>query len=456
MPGRDGRPSSSDLIVEGIQSMTVLMYVLGVVLFVIGLAASIGLHEAGHMVFGKLFGVKVTQYFVGFGKTVWSFKRGETEYGVKAFPLGGYVKLIGMLPPGEGDDPNRVRQTNTGMFTQLISDARAAEYEHVEEVDTDRLFYRKSWWRKVIVMSAGATVNLVLAFMLFAGVFMLHGVLVPKPTIDSVSDCVIAAVPGDQAQRACTPKDPASPAKQAGLRAGDRIISMNGTRVTSWDQFSTLIRANNDSLATIVYQRDGKQHTTTTDTTVSPRLSQDDPGRLVKVGFLGVTPVQVLEKQGPGYVVTTMGDYTWQTLKALGTLPVKLVGVAKAAIGVEDRAADSPMSVVGASRIAGQVASDQEIPVSDRFMGLLMLLGGINLFVGLFNFVPLLPLDGGHIAGALYEGARRGLARLFKWPDPGYFDVAKLLPVAYAMAGLILVLSVILIYADIVAPVRMG
>ncbi|HET6626139.1 MAG TPA: site-2 protease family protein [Nocardioidaceae bacterium] len=436
--------------------MTVLMYTLGVVLFVVGIAVSIGLHEAGHMVTGKLFGVKVTQYFVGFGKTVWSFRRGETEYGIKAIPLGGYVKLIGMLPPGKGDEPNRVRRSSTGMFTQLISDARAAEYEHVEEGDEDRLFYRRAWWKKVIVMAAGVFVNLALAFALFGGVFMLHGVPVPTTTVDSVSDCVVAAVPGGGEPRACTPEDPVAPAKQAGLRAGDHIVSMNGTEITSWDQFSSLIRANKAGNATIVFERDGVQHTTTTNTTVSPRLSKDDPDQLTKVGFLGVAPVQVLEKQGPGYVLTTMGDYTWQTVKALGTLPVKVVEVAKAAIGLQERADDSPMSVVGASRVAGEVTSNDVIPLGDRLVGVLMLLGGINLFIGMLNLVPLLPLDGGHIAGALYEAVRRGLAKLLRRPDPGYFDVAKLLPVAYTMAGVILVVSVILIYADIVAPVRMG
>ena len=125
--------------------MTVLMYTLGVVLFVIGIAVSIGLHEVGHLVPGKLFGVKVTQYFIGFGKTVWSTKRGETEYGVKAIPLGGFVKLIGMLPPGRDADPGKIRKSNTGMFTQMISDARAAEYELVEDGDEDRLFYQQAW-----------------------------------------------------------------------------------------------------------------------------------------------------------------------------------------------------------------------------------------------------------------------------------------------------------------------
>lgn len=433
----------------------VLMYTLGVVLFALGLAVSIGLHEVGHMYPAKKFGVKVTQYFIGFGRTVWSRRRGETEYGLKAVPLGGYVKLVGMLPPEPGHDPEHARLSNTGLFTQLISDARAAEYETVEAGEEHRLFYRLPWWKKVVVMSGGPLVNLALAFLLFGGVFMLYGVHEPRTTVASVSDCVIAA---DEAKpdRTCTAADPVSPAKQAGLRAGDRIVSMNGVAITTWDQLVGLVRANRDGEATLVVERDGRRLTRTTNTMVSVRPGLETQGEYVEAGFLGVTPVTVRETQGPGYVVTEMGRYTWETAKAVGSLPAKLWEVGQAALGIEERKPDSPMSVVGASRVAGEVAATEEAPLAERFVMLVMLLGGVNLFVGMFNFLPLLPLDGGHIAGALYEAARRGVARLRGRPDPGYFDVAKLLPVAYVMAGVILVMSVVLIYADIVAPVRLG
>lgn len=438
---------------------TALMYALGVVLLLVGIAASIGLHEVGHLVPAKKFGVKVTQYFVGFGNTVWSRRKGETEYGLKAVPLGGYVKLVGMLPPGPhdvvADEPLRVRKSNTGLFTQIISDARAAEYELVEEGDEDRLFYKLPWWKKVIVMSGGPMVNLVLAFLLFGGVFMLYGVLQPTTRVADVSDCVIAASEADP-RRTCTDEDPVAPAKLAGLQDGDEIIAMNGVEVVSWEQLTELIRSNQDGAATITYVRDGEERTTTTNTMVSPRPDLEDLDEFVEVGFLGVQPELVRERQGPVFVVTTMGDYTWRTVEALGTLPVKLWEVGKAALGITDRAEDSPMSVVGASRVAGEMTSDDRVPVNDRLVSVVMLLGAVNLFVGMFNFIPLLPLDGGHIAGALYEAVRRGFARLFGRPDPGYFDVAKLLPVAYVMAGVILVMSVVLIYADIVAPVRLG
>jgi len=436
--------------------MSALTYTLGVLLFVLGVAVSIGLHELGHMIPGKLFGVKVTQYFVGFGHTLWSRQRGETEYGVKAVPLGGYVKLVGMLPPEPGSAPGTVRASNTGVISQMISNARRAEYELVEPGDENRLFYRLPWWKKVVVMASGVATNLVLAFLLFAIVFMGHGVRTPTTTVESVSRCVIAVTDAQQVARPCTAADPVSPATRAGLRPGDRILSFNGRAISDWHALQTAIQSNEAGAATIVVERDGRRITTTTSTTVSPRPDPANPQRLVRTGFLGVTPALALHRQGPGFVVSTMADGTWATLKAVGSLPVKVYHVGRAAIGLEKRDVNGPMSVVGAGRVAGQLTSEAAVPAGDRFFSVLLLIAGLNLFLCLLNLVPLLPLDGGHIAGALYEAARRGVARLLRRPDPGFVDVAKLLPVGYVMAGVILVASLVLVYADIVAPISIG
>jgi membrane-associated protease RseP (regulator of RpoE activity) len=435
--------------------MTVLLFALGVLLFAVGVAVSIALHELGHLIPGKAFGVKVTQYFVGFGPTLWSRRRGETEYGVKAIPFGGYVKLIGMLPPAPGDEPGKVRKSNTGIVSQLISDARSAEYELVKEGDEDRLFYKLPWWKKVIVMASGVLTNLVIAFLLFAVIFMGHGVRTPTPTLAGVADCVIAYDPAATKDRACTAEDTIAPAKAAGLRAGDRLVSFNGEPIRSWPDAQDAIRGNKDGAATIVVERDGERITVRTSTTVSAQPDVADAERVTKVGFLGVVPSTKLVRQGPGYVVSTMATGTWQTVKALGSLPVKLYHVGKAAVGLEERDQNGPMSVVGAGRVAGQLTS-QASNTSDGFFSVLGLLAGLNLFLGMLNLVPLLPLDGGQIAGALYEGLRRGVARLLRRPDPGFVDIAKLLPVGYVMAGVILVASVVLIYADIVAPVSLS
>lgn len=433
--------------------MTVLLYVLGVLVFAVGVAASIGLHELGHLVPAKRFGVKVTQYFVGFGRTLWSTRRGETEYGVKAIPLGGYVKLVGMLPPGKGEQDGLARAGNTGIFSQLISDARSAEYELVQPGDEERLFYRLPWWKKVIVMAGGPSVNLAIAFVLFAGIFGFYGTLEATTTVARVSECVISSAEPD---RACTAQDPRSPAAAAGLLPGDEIVSFNGVAVTEWRELVDLIRANEDGEAVIGYVRDGQERTTTTNTTVKTVFNLEDGEDFVQAGFLGVESTTTRETHGLLFTLDQMRLMTWDTVQALAQLPQKVWGVAKAVVGVEERALDSPVSVVGAGRVAGEVTSDDTSPAVERIVFLVSLLAGLNLFVGMFNFIPLLPLDGGHIAGALFEGVRRGIARVLGRPDPGFVDVAKLLPVAYVMAGVLLVMSLVLIAGDLVAPVRLG
>jgi membrane-associated protease RseP (regulator of RpoE activity) len=432
--------------------MNALIYTLGVVLFVLGVAASIGLHELGHMYPAKKFGIKVTQYFIGFGNTIWSTKRGETEYGLKSIPLGGYVKLVGMLPPAKGADPHEVRKTNTGMFTQLISDARDAEYEHITDEDLDRLFYRRPWWQKLIVMAGGPTVNILIAVFLFTVVFMGFGALTPTTTVQAVSDCAISDA---DAGRTCRATDPETPARKAGLHEGDRITSFNGATITSWDQLSDLIRANGSREADIEFERNGRERSVAVSTSVLARADKDDPTRTVDVGFLGVTPTEDYERQGPVYVAKVMGDYVEGTAKAIWHLPVRMVDVTKAAFGA-NRDPEGPISVVGASRVAGESFTIDDPTWSERVQRVLVLLAGLNMFLALFNFIPLLPLDGGHIAGALWEAVRRGIAKVRGRPDPGYVDVAKMLPVAYGVGALLMLMSVILIYADIVNPVSLS
>ncbi|GAA4095044.1 RIP metalloprotease [Nocardioides kongjuensis] len=454
--------------------MTALLYLLGVVVFATAILASIGLHELGHMIPAKKFGGKVTQYFIGFGPTVWSKQVGETEYGVKAIPLGGYVKIVGMLPPDavaladeltdEVDADGRVigqvvrvRKSNTGMFTQLISDARAAEWETIRPEDADRLFYKFAWWKKVIVMAGGPTVNIVIAFLLFAGVFATYG-NPGDPTIETTIDEVNACVlPAEESGRVCTPEELAqnpTPAHAAGIEAGDRFVSFNGTEVTDWAQVQKLVKANGTGQAEVVVERDGKELTFHTRTVVKPPLKAGEKVDET-VGFLGVVPRSHPTTGGVVYTVDQMGTMTVEVVKSLATLPGKVWGVAKAIVGVEERDPMGPVSIVGGGRLAGETASHTEIPVTTKVISLLMLVAGFNFFIGMFNFVPLLPLDGGHIAGALWEAVRRGWARLRRRPDPGYVDVAKLLPIAYVVGLAILVMGIVLIVGDIVVPVHL-
>ncbi|MBD8869060.1 M50 family metallopeptidase [Nocardioides donggukensis] len=432
--------------------MSALYYTLGVVIFVVAILGSIALHELGHLYWAKRFGGKVTQYFVGFGNTLWSKRVGETEYGIKSIPLGGFVKIVGMLPP---DDQGRLRQSNTGMFTQLVADARAAEAEHIQEGDEHRLFYRMSWWKKVVVMAAGPSVNIAIAFVIFGAIFATYGNpadRVAEPVVAAVQPCV---VPAAEENRECTASDPASPAAIAGLREGDRFVAFNGAPLTDWASVQQAIRTNEAGSAEIVVLRDGERVTLTTDTLVRPmNTDATDRDQRESVGFLGVVPETYLRSGGLLYTLDEMGTMTVRTVEALVDLPVKVWGVAQAIVGVQERDPEGPMSVVGGGRIAGETASNELFPVMDRGVFLLMLIAGFNFFIGMFNFVPLLPLDGGHIAGALYEAVRRGWARLRRRPDPGYVDVAKLLPVAYVVAGAFLVMSVVLIVGDLVVPIR--
>ena len=451
--------------------MSNVYYAAGVIIFFVAILASIGLHELGHMIPAKAFGGKVTQYFIGFGPTVWSKKRGETEYGLKAIPLGGYVKIVGMLPPGaeqladevtydeNGERVTKIRKSNTGMFTQLISDARAAEWEFITPADDDRLFYKMAWWKKVVVMAGGPSVNIAIAFFIFWGVFATYGnpnesEPVPgQPTISTVSDCVI---PVEEDRYVCTTDDPVSPAAAAGLQRGDVITTFNGTAVTDWAQLRELIRDNADGRALIGWERDGEAMTASTNTTVELRPDSEDNETLREVGFLGVTPTTHYVTGGPLYTLVQMGHTAELTAEALLKLPQRVWGVAKAIVGVQERDPESPVSIVGGSRLAGETVALEGFPVEQKVVFLLMLIAGFNFFIGAFNFIPLLPLDGGHIASALWEALRRGVARLRGRPDPGFVDAAKLLPVAYVMATLLLMMSLVLIAGDIVAPISLS
>jgi membrane-associated protease RseP (regulator of RpoE activity) len=447
-----------------------LYYALGVVIFVTAILVSIGLHELGHMIPAKAFGGKVTQYFIGFGPTVWSRKRGETEYGVKAIPLGGYVKIVGMLPPGaeqlgtvtyddKGNRVTKIRKSNTGLFTQLISDARAAEWELITPADEHRLFYKMTWWKKVVVMAGGPSVNIAIAFFLFWGVFATIGnpqdveIDSGRPVVHFVPDCVI---PYTENRTKCEPGDQVSPAAEAGLEIDDVITSFNGTAITSYEQLQKLIRANDAGVAVIGFERAGVAHTTTTHTIIQERPTSGDPESVESVGFLGITPTTHWVSGGPFYTVVQMGYTAEETAEALIRLPERVWGVARAIVGVQERDPQSPVSIVGGSRLAGETASlpATELPMDRKVTFLLLLIAGFNFFIGAFNFIPLLPLDGGHIASALWEAVRRGLAKLRGLPDPGFVDAARLLPIAYVMASGMLVMSLVLIVGDIVVPLH--
>ena len=397
------------------------------------------------MVPAKLFGVRVPKYFVGFGKTLWSTRRGETEYGFKLFPLGGFVQLLGMYPPR---NPN-ARNT---WLTRLADEARAAEWDEITDADRGRLLYEKPVWQRVIVMAGGITMNLLICFVLLWAVIGTHGAVRQQTTVASVPQCLVLEARADPST--CLPTDPRTPSAEAGLRAGDKVVSFNGVAVRDYPHLSSLIRANLDGPATLVVERGGEQVTLpTVHTRIMSVQDRLDPSRAVQAGWLGVVPTSALVRGGPVEVVQDMGTLSAQTVVALAQFPVKVFNVVRDVVTGQPRDLYSPVSIVGASTIAGEVAAS-EASVGDKVVMFASLLASVNLFLALFNLVPLPPLDGGHIVGALYDGAKRGLARLFRRPDPGHADTARMLPVAYAVGGFLLVCGVLLIVADIVSPLK--
>ena len=434
-----------------------LLAIFGFVLFVVGLLLSIALHEIGHLVPAKLFGVKVTQYMVGFGNTIWSRQRGETEYGIKAIPFGGYVRLVGMLPPEPGSDPSQLRQASTGPFQSMVDNARQGALQEVTAEDTDRLFYAKPWWQKAIIMAGGPAMNVVLGFGLFAIVLMGFGQSAPTTTVSAVSECVVSVSSGETGPVVCGPDDPVTPAAEAGFQPGDEIVEFEGQRVESWDELTPLIRVNGGNQVDVVVVRDGAEQTLRPTLATSERYSDpNDPcSDPEAVGFLGVSPTFETVRVGPGAVAAQVGDFSVRTVEAVIAVPSRMVGVWDAAFGGEERDICGPVGVVGAGRIGGEIASNDAVAVTDRIAGFIALLASFNLAIAVFNLIPLLPLDGGHIAGALWEGLKRGWARLRGKPMPPPVDVAKGLPIAYAAAILLIGMAVLLLYADIVNPVRL-
>lgn len=434
--------------------MTALMMILGIVVFVIGLLVSIAWHELGHLSTAKLFGIRVPQYMVGFGPTIWSRRKGDTEYGIKAVPLGGYIRMIGMFPPGAD---GRVTARSTSPWRSMIEDARSAAFEELQPGDETRLFYTRAPWKRVIVMFAGPFMNLVLAVALFLTVLMGFGISQQTTTVSSVSQCVIAQ---SENRDTCKKTDAASPAAAAGLKAGDRIVSFNGVRTDSWNQLSDLIRSTPGKDVAIVVDRKGQDVTLHAKIATNQVAKKDSSGQIVQgqyvtAGFLGFSAATGIVRQDFGESLTWMGDRVGEAVDSIVSLPGKIPALWDAAFDGAPRQPDSPMGVVGAARVGGEIFT-LDIPPTEQLAMALMLVAGFNLSLFLFNMLPLLPLDGGHIAGALWESLRRNLARVLRRPDPGPFDVAKLMPVAYVVAGIFVCFTLLVLVADVVNPVKIS
>ncbi|MDN5919101.1 MAG: site-2 protease family protein [Pseudonocardia sp.] len=429
-----------------------LMTVLGIVIFFAGILISIAWHELGHFVTARWFGIKVPEFFVGFGKTVWSRKVGETEYGIKAIPMGGYVRMIGMIPPAKGSG-NLGRSRRTGPFQGLMDDARQQSAMDVLPEDADRQFWMRSPWKRIVVMFGGPFMNLILAIGLFAVVLMGIGVQQEGTQVGSVSACVLpASAPVDAG---CAPGAAPTPAAEAGFRAGDRIVALNGQSFGPNDgrALREAIRvASGPTLVTV--ERDGQR--LDLPTTVIENQVQDfnDPEATVPAGFLGVglLPGDYV-RQDAGAVVDEMGTIISHTGQAIVELPSRVPALFGAAFLGEERDQDGPVGIVGASRLGGEILA-QEAPLLAELSFFLTLLAAVNISLFLFNLLPIPPLDGGQIFPAIWESIKKHACRLMGRPDPGPVDVAKLLPVALVVAVVFIAWSGILLVADLFNPIR--
>lgn len=433
---------------------------IGVGVLVLGLIVSIGLHELGHLIPAKRFGVYVPQYFIGFGPTLWSKRVGDTEYGVKALPLGGYVRLVGMFPPKEATkDPTPASRDS--WFSSIAQEARVASQSEIKPGMEHRAFYALSVPKKIVVMAGGPIVNLLLAIVLFAIVISGFGTMNLTNKLGNISECVTEV--GEE----CTPSDPIAPAVAAGLQPGDRVISWGGETVNTWEDISGAIRAGGGAPAAVVIERDGEHLTLTVTPVITPRpvindegqVVTDDDGELVLADgpFVGVGPAYEMVPQPLSAVPPVIGEVLGGTAKIVMSLPSRLVSIGKAVFTDEERD-PSIIGLIGVGRFAGEIASipAAEYGLQARTADMLSLLASLNIALFVFNMIPLLPLDGGHIAGALYEGGRRRLAGLFGKRDPGFADTAKLMPLTYVVFIGLIGMSVLLAVADIVKPVTLG
>ncbi|HEU0239169.1 MAG TPA: site-2 protease family protein [Micromonosporaceae bacterium] len=419
------------------------MEALGVVLFALLILGSVCLHEAGHMLTAKRFGMKVTRYFVGFGPTLWSFRRGETEYGVKALPLGGFVKIVGMTP--QDDD--------------------------VAPADESRAMWRFPVWKRTVVMSAGSVTHFVIGFVLLWITASFIGL--PNPKWETFLNSDEATLNGSKPYvqvASCLPRattsttcDPtAAAAKKAGLRSGDLITSMNGVAVNTYGDLVTLVRTarpdtSNPPDAKITYVRDGQTHTVTIPLATVSRPPLDAPqSDAVSTYALGVSPSLPPSEPfniayGPIDGISHAGTYTATTFVGIGTalkhLPGKVPGLWNALQG-KPRDPNGPISVVGASELGGQTVALGE------WGFFLLLAAALNFFVGVLNLFPLLPLDGGHIAIAWYEKFRAWLARRRRLPEPARVDYYKLVPITNAVIVILGAFSLLTILADIINPIN--
>ena len=397
--------------------------VAGVIAFVVALLFSVMVHEAGHFLTARRFDMKVTEFFLGFGKRIWSFTRGETEFGIKAIPAGGYCRIVGM-----------------------------SVNEEMEESDRGRAFYLASAPKRLIVLGAGSFLHFVLGFLILVLLLAGVGTTAISNKVGEVVPCIISNSTG-AADAKCAPDAPPSPAKAAGLMVGDEITAINGAPIKDWSTAVKKIRNSPNQELSLTIKRGSS--TLTVPITPGTRILDGK-----KIGIIGVSNTLENLKLSIYSAVTNSGTLTWDLTKSsvtsLISLPTKIPSLFRQTFFHETRDATGLVGVVGVARVSAQTASDPKLASREKIATFLLIIASLNIFVGLFNLLPLLPLDGGHMAIAVIDGLRRARARRKGSPAPPEIDVERLMPLTMAVFAILAVLSLLLLAADIFNPINLN
>ena len=401
------------------------MGILGVLAFIVALLFSVMVHEFGHYLTARKFNMKVTEFFLGFGKRIWSFRKGETEFGLKAIPAGGYCRIVGMTI-----------------------------HEKLTPEEEKRAVYEASVPRRLIVLGAGSFLHLVLGFLILMLIIGGIGTSIITNKISEVIPCVIQSAQGPSLGE-CQPGDSKSPANLAGLKAGDEIIKIGNVTVTrnSWNKAVSVIHNSPNKVINIVVNRAGAEET------ISVKPAAKKIGAKT-YGFIGIVNAVGVNRENPISTIRDSAkitrDVAANSVTSLFTLPTKIPALVRETFGNQKRDPNGLVGVVGVARVSAQTASNPDMKWRDKTTTFLMIIASLNIFVGIFNLFPLLPLDGGHMAIAVIDGYRRWRARAKGAPRPQPFDIEKLMPFTLAVIVILVGLSLLLLAADIFNPVTIN
>jgi len=377
------------------------MQILGMLAFVIALLLSVMIHEFGHYLTAKRYGMKVSEFFLGFGTRIFSRQRGETEFGIKAIPAGGYCRIEGMTP----------------------GDLMPAGEEN-------RAFYKASSGKKLIVLGAGSFLHFVIGYILLFTLFVGIGTTQALPIISEVI------------------KD--SAAQSAGIQVGDEITSIDGKKVTDWYKDVNAIRNSHGKDLTLGIKRDGQSLVIM----ATPKIENIDGQKRYLLGIVneaGLRRSGILVSLKNSALVSK--DFFVESVKSLVKLPSKVPALWGQTVNGETRDSNGLVGVVGVARVSGQAIGSNQLSGMERLATFILIIASLNIFVGIFNLLPILPLDGGHMAVAVADEVRAFVARLRGRPRPAAIDVTVLTPITMVVFVILAALTVLLLVADVVNPV---